>query len=85
MYSTYLGGTGADSAFGIDIDSTKNVYVVGSTNSQEFSSIQNTNVFVTKFDSSGAERSYSAVLGGDGDDTGFGMHWIIPTMHILRG
>ena len=36
VYSTYLGGSKSDSAEGIAIDSLENVYVAGSTNSEDF-------------------------------------------------
>src|SRR5665213_3409596 len=36
LYSTYLGGTGADSAFGLVVDGSGNAYVAGSTQSTSF-------------------------------------------------
>jgi uncharacterized protein (TIGR03437 family) len=36
LYSTYLGGSGADAAFGIAVDSTGAVYVAGGTGSPNF-------------------------------------------------
>ena len=36
VYSTYLGGSSADTAFGIAVDSAKNAYVVGRTYSNDF-------------------------------------------------
>jgi len=36
VYSTYLGGTSNDNAFGIDVDSSGNAYVVGFTTSTNF-------------------------------------------------
>ncbi len=35
-YSTYLGGTGTDAAFGIAVDSTGNAYIAGKTTSANF-------------------------------------------------
>ena len=71
IYSTYFGGTGNDAGFGLAIDSAENAYVTGSTDSTEFSTLGNTNAFVMKLNSQGNERPYLAVLGGNGDDTGF--------------
>jgi uncharacterized repeat protein (TIGR01451 family) len=36
LYSTYLGGSGADFASGIAVDSSSNIYVVGTTSSSSF-------------------------------------------------
>jgi hypothetical protein len=36
VYSTYLGGTGADFGFGIAVDSSRNAYVTGETRSTDF-------------------------------------------------
>ena len=36
LYSTYLGGSGSDSAFGIAVDSTANAFIAGTTNSTDF-------------------------------------------------
>jgi hypothetical protein len=76
IYSTYLGGTGADVALGIALasDSSGDVYVVGGTSSTDFpilGAIQGTlgtgNIrdgFVTKLNSSGTALVYSTYLGG---------------------
>ncbi len=36
LYSSYLGGTASDGAFGVDVDKTGNAYVVGNTASADF-------------------------------------------------
>lgn len=74
-FSTFLGGTGADVAYGIAIDSS-GVYVVGSTTSTDFplknakqgAIVGTSNGFVTKLDSTGATEVYSTYLGGGTGD-----------------
>jgi len=78
-YSTYLGGTGEDDAFGIAVDSSGDAYIVGRTNSSNFptqSPYQSTlkggfDIFVTKFKPLGAGLVYSTYLGGLSQDYGF--------------
>lgn len=80
LYSTYLGGSGGDQANGIAIDSSGNAYVTGITNSTNFpttaGSFQtaygggDTDVFVTKLNSSGSALVYSTYLGGSDADSG---------------
>jgi hypothetical protein len=78
VYSTYLGGTGNDSATAIAVDFPGNAYVAGNTTSADFptldgfqskmaGSTQN-DVFVTKFDSGSGMPVYSTYLGGSGND-----------------
>jgi uncharacterized repeat protein (TIGR01451 family) len=81
VYSTFLGGSGEDEAFGIAVDSSGNAYVTGETASTTFpgvtgSSIQPANAgsfddFVTKINAAGTAIVYSTFLGGSGDDAGF--------------
>lgn len=78
LYSTYLGGTGADlGEKGIVLDSAGNAYVTGRTNSPNFpttlGAFQRTlagsfDVFVTKLNSVGSDLMYSTYLGGTGLD-----------------
>ncbi len=81
VYSTYLGGSGADVANGIAVDGAGNAYVTGSTSSSTFpgvtaSSLRPLNAggpndaFVTKLGPDGATIVYSTFLGLDGDDQG---------------
>lgn len=81
IYSTYLGGNGADGANAIAVDSAGNSYIVGSTSSTNFpitpgafqttcAGICDPNVFVAKIDPSGSTLVYATYLGGslwDGD------------------
>jgi hypothetical protein len=74
-YSTYLGGSSADSASGIALHDG-NAYVVGSTQSSDFPTenpIQSgisgvSNGFVTVLNSSGSALVYSTYLGGGSGD-----------------
>ncbi len=72
VYSTLLGGTGADAGRGIAVDSLGNAYVAGSTTSNNFpvtpgaykvTSI-GAGIFVTKINSAGTALVYSTFLGG---------------------
>jgi hypothetical protein len=77
-YSTYLGGSGGDVAYGIAVDGSGSAYVVGTTGSRDFpltSAVQTTNygigdVFVAKLNPTGTGLIYSTYLGGGGQDTG---------------
>ncbi|MBL8190993.1 MAG: SBBP repeat-containing protein, partial [Acidobacteria bacterium] len=76
VYSTFLGGTSEDLAFGIALDSTGAVYVTGDTLSTDFNTnapLQAANrggfdAFVTKINPAGSALPYSTYLGGSGDD-----------------
>jgi hypothetical protein len=85
VYSTYLGGSSADSgsastaASAIALDSSNNAYVTGNTNSTDFpttaGAFQSTfagalDAFVTKLNSSGTALLYSTYLGGSIDASG---------------
>jgi hypothetical protein len=82
-YSTYLGGTGADVANALAIDTTTgNAYVTGSTVSTNFpktlgvfQTILNGagDAFVTKLNSAGTALIYSTYLGGSGSDLANGL------------
>ena len=79
VYSTYLGGSGHDVAFGIAVDTSGNAYLTGFTNSSDFptaSPFQAANAggddaFVTKLNAAGSALVYSTYLGGSGRDFGF--------------
>jgi Beta-propeller repeat len=83
VYSTYLGGSGADGAVGIALDSSGNAYVTGITFSTDFpgaslSAIQPTNggagdAFVAEINGTGTSLIYSTYLGGSGYDVGDGI------------
>lgn len=80
VYSTYLGGSGQDTATGIAVDSGGNAYVVGWTSSTNFPSAGTSrpyagsqDAFVTKINSTGTGLVYSTCLGGNDQDTGTGI------------
>ena len=80
-YSTYLGGSGADSGNGIAVDSAGNAYVTGNTSSTDFPTqnpLQPTNhgapdAFVAALDPTGSSLRYSTYLGGSGAEGGNGI------------
>jgi hypothetical protein len=73
VYATYLGGAQFEYGLDIAVDSGRNAYICGATNSPDFpvlDALQSTLVlgydaFVTKLSSSGA-RLYSTYMGGGG-------------------
>jgi hypothetical protein len=82
IYSSYLGGTRADSGLGIALDEFGGAYVTGSTASSNFptttGAFQTTfggivDAFVTRVNSTGSALVYSTYLGGDGIDSGQGI------------
>nr|NIM14529.1 hypothetical protein [Candidatus Aminicenantes bacterium]NIM81267.1 hypothetical protein [Candidatus Aminicenantes bacterium]NIN20666.1 hypothetical protein [Candidatus Aminicenantes bacterium]NIN44445.1 hypothetical protein [Candidatus Aminicenantes bacterium]NIN87264.1 hypothetical protein [Candidatus Aminicenantes bacterium] len=76
-YSTYLGGSGDEYAYGLAVDSSGCAYVTGDTTSTDFPTLNSyqtdqaaADAFVTKFSSSGNSLIYSTFLGGSSDDRG---------------
>src|SRR5204863_107328 len=81
VYSTYLGGSGADVGLAIAVDATGAAYVAGTTLSRDFTAgctapcivLDRTHngqldAFVTKLDPTGTALLYSTYLGGSGFD-----------------
>jgi hypothetical protein len=87
-YSTYLGGSGQDSAMGIGVDASGDAFVVGSTSSKDFpivNALQATNnaagsgniaggtAFVAELNAAGSALVYSTYLGGSIQETANGV------------
>ncbi|MFQ5353005.1 MAG: SBBP repeat-containing protein, partial [Candidatus Binatia bacterium] len=79
VYSTFLGGSGIDMIFGIDVDASGKAYVAGTTSSSDFPTeraLQATHAgggndaFVAKINANGSGAVYSTCLGGSQDDQG---------------
>ena len=76
VFSTFLGGTGVDQAYGIAVDHRGYIYVTGDTSSNDFPTvkpIQRVNgggqdAFVVKLGISGSSMLYSTYLGGAEDE-----------------
>lgn len=70
-YSTYLGGSGFDSAYGVAVDAGHSAYVAGQTGSSDFpvtpgayqTSFDNSCSFVTKLNAAGSALSWSTYFG----------------------
>lgn len=87
VYSTYLGGSGDDTAQGIAVDGSGNAYVTGNTGSPDFPQVQAiaaacvggctsatpVNAFVTEIGAGGSSIVYSTRLGGSTSDSGQGI------------
>jgi hypothetical protein len=83
LFSTYLGGSGADFAEGMTIDGSGNVYLTGRTASQDFPTTNGaydvtfnggaTDLYVAKIDASGSSLIYSTYIGGSDTDLGIGI------------
>lgn len=78
IYSTFLGGSHRDEAYGIAVDGSGSAYITGKTRSTNFptanayDSLQNGtyDAFVTKLSSFGNSLEYSTYLGGNIDEWG---------------
>lgn len=67
-FATYLGGSGADTANGIAVDSTGAAYITGQTCSTDFPTgvgfEGNCDAFITKYNAEGTGYEYTTILGG---------------------
>ncbi len=87
VYSTYLGGSNADGAAAIAVDSAGNVYLTGLTYSFDFPALNPfqaacvptagvgtcTDAFVAELNATGSALVFSTYLGGSGYDVGRGI------------
>ncbi len=82
VYSTYLGGSGDESALNIALDSQKNAYIESQTTSTNFPLKNATQATfgggahdgaITELNATGATLVYSSYLGGNGEDIPRGM------------
>lgn len=82
VYSTFLGGSGADSGNGVAVDSGGNTYITGVTTSTNFPTASPTQAangggtsdgFVAKLSSNGSALIFSTYLGGSGQDASNGI------------
>jgi hypothetical protein len=76
-YSTYLGGSGEETAYGIAVDDAGTAYVTGGTSSTDFPTARplqpnnrGANAFVTVLNPDGATLRYSTYLGGSASEGG---------------
>ena len=81
--STFFGGSAVDFPRGLALDHEGNVYITGNTTSRDFPVTDNAfsagyrggssrgDVFMLIFDGSLRDMKYSALIGGDSEDTGF--------------
>ncbi len=81
LYSSYLGGTGGERGVGLCLGTGGEIYVTGSTSSQDFQttsgsyddSLNASDIFVGRISPNGTEFLYSTFVGGGGNDRPTGM------------
>lgn len=85
LWSTFLGGTGADVVYGLTLDASGNAILVGDTDSFDFpvttgafdtsfnGGAEDQDTFVTKLSSDGSKVVWSTFLGGSDSDYGGGV------------
>lgn len=76
-FSALLSGSNDDEARAVDVDSARNIYIGGETNSQDFpvtagvfqtALVSSRDCFVSKYNQDGSQLRFSTFIGGDGID-----------------
>lgn len=94
-WSTYVGGSSGDEAFGISLDSLGDVFVAGQTTSADFP-VKNPlpqggsyngagDAFVTEVSADGSQFLVSSYIGGSGLDLATGVSWNATTGNVSVG
>jgi hypothetical protein len=81
MYSTYLGGSGVEEAFGLAVDAEGSAWITGYTTSTDFpmaSPLQpasggNMDAFIARLSRAGTGLLFSTYLGGSAQEAGYGL------------
>lgn len=82
IYSTYIGGSSTEIAYGMSIDNNGHMYITGYTNSSNYptttgayrtTQVAGIDVFLTKVSTNGQTLSYSTYLGGSSSEYAYGV------------
>jgi uncharacterized repeat protein (TIGR01451 family) len=94
IFSTFLGGSGADSSSALHLNSAQMVFLTGSTSSADFPTTANAfnrtlapatqDAFVTALQPDGKSLYYSTLLGGSNTSSG-GAIWVDPAWNAWVG
>ncbi|MHA1247645.1 MAG: SBBP repeat-containing protein [Candidatus Thorarchaeota archaeon] len=79
VYSTFIGGSGGETAYAVAVDLKGNVHVAGETSSEDFPLLTPldsqydppSDCFVLKMNSTGTGLNYSTYIGGSGGDVAY--------------
>ncbi len=94
IYSTYIGGSQFDEAYGVALDPFGNAYVTGTTSSSDFNTVSplqpvnaggGSDAFVTKINAQGTALIYSTYLGGSAVDVAYGIAVDVNTNTYVTG
>ena len=92
-FSTYLGGSGSDTASGVLLEAAGYIYVVGQTASSDFPLLSpiagqesrsgNDDGFLAAFAAASGTKAYATYLGGNASDAGVGVAVGANLLHVL--